>query len=105
LEEISKQREEAAMKDLWDRLHWCLKPLSEKLAGTEKQIFRDSVVTNALELCSMLTRLNVTNDPRLEHARQEVEKALVGIDTKELRKDNALRLDTKARVDQILSMF
>lgn len=105
LEEIGKQREEAAMKDLWDRLHSCLKPISEKLAGAEKQIFRDSLINNAVELCSMLTRLNVTGDPRLEHARQEIEKALLGLDLKDLRKDNALRLDTKARVDQILSMF
>lgn len=105
LEDISKQREEAAMKDLWDRLHDCLRPISEKLAGAEKQIFRDTLLGNALELCGMLTRLNITNDPKLEQARQDIEKVLSGLDPKDLRKDDALRLDTKARVDQILSMF
>lgn len=105
LEQLSRQREEAAMKDLWDRLYSCLKPISEKLAGAEKQIFRDSLIGNAVELCSMLTKLNVTNDPKLEQARQEVERVLSGLDPKDLRKDNGLRLDTKARVDQILSMF
>lgn len=94
-----------ASRDLWDRLHECLTHMSNKLAGDEKQIFRDTLVTNTTELCGMLTRLNVTGDPKLEHARQEIEKALVGVTAKDLRKNNDLRLDTKARVDQILSMF
>ena len=105
LEDISRQREEAAMKDLWERLHGCLKPISEKLAGAEKQIFRDTLISNALDLCNMLSKLNVANDPKLEQARQDIAKVLSGLDPKDLRKDDALRLDTKARVDQILSMF
>jgi hypothetical protein len=105
LEQISRDREAAAMKDLWDRLHECLKHMSDKLAGEEKQIFRDTLVTNTTELCSMLTKLNVTNDPKLEHARQEVEKALMGVTAVDLRKHPGLRQNTKARVDQILSMF
>jgi predicted secreted Zn-dependent protease len=79
--------------------------MSDKLAGTEKQVFRDSLVTNATDLCSMLTKLNVTNDPKLEQARQQLEKALIGVDAKELRKHDAVRVDVKARVDEILSMF
>jgi hypothetical protein len=53
----------------------------------------------------MLTRLNVTNDPKLEQARQQLEKALIGVDAKELRKHDAVRHDVKSRVDEILSMF
>jgi hypothetical protein len=96
---------QTATNDLWERLHTCLTHMSQKLAGDDKQIFRDSLVENANELCGMLTVLNVTNDPQLERARQEVEKAIVGLTAKDLRKDNALRLDTKKRVDEILSMF
>jgi len=105
LKKISDERINAAMQDAWGRLHDCLKHMSEKLAGAEKQIFRDSLVENAVELCGMLTRLNVTNDTKLEAARQEVERALVGITAKDLRKDDTLRHNTKAHVDQILSMF
>jgi hypothetical protein len=79
--------------------------MSEKLSGADKQIFRDSLVTNTTDLCEILTRLNVTNDTKLEEARREVEKALVGLTATDLRKDTALRLDTKKRVDEILSMF
>lgn len=94
-----------AMQDAWDRLHECVKKMSDKLAGEEKQIFRDSLVHNAADLCSLLSRLNVTNDPKLESARKQLEMALVGVTPKELREDNDLRRDVKSKVDQILSMF
>ena len=94
-----------AMSDAWDRLHDCLSKMSEKLAGQEKQIFRDSLVNNAVDLCSLLTKLNVTNDSKLETARKQLESALIGVTPKDLRDDDALRKDTKAKVDEILSMF
>ena len=105
LRKISDERIEHAMKDAWNRLHECLTHMSNKLAGQEKQIFRDSLVTNATDLCAMLTKLNVTNDPKLEDARQKLERALLGIDAKDLRKNDAVRQDVKSRVDEILSMF
>lgn len=105
LDDLTVKRQQAAMGDLWERLHTCLTHMSNKLAGSEKQIFRDSLVENAMELCGMLTKLNVANDSKLEQARQELEKALVGIDASDLRKNNSLRLATKSRVDDILSMF
>jgi hypothetical protein len=94
-----------AMSDAWDRLHDCLSKMSEKLAGQDKQIFRDSLVNNAVDLCSLLTKLNVTNDSKLETARKQLESALIGVTPKDLRDDDALRKDTKAKVDEILSMF
>jgi predicted secreted Zn-dependent protease len=105
LQKISDERVAHAMKDAWDRLHECLTRMSEKLAGDEKQLFRDSLVTNAVDLCATLSKLNVTNDPKLERARHELEKTLIGIDAKELRKSDEVRLDVKSRVDEILSMF
>jgi len=105
-----------AMQDAWDRLHECLAKMSEKLADAQTprvtkdgevrtQIFRDSLITNAVELCELLTKLNVTNDSKLEQARKQLEVAMVGVTPKELREDDDLRADTKAKVDQILSMF
>lgn len=105
LEQLSQDRINTATRDLWDRMHKCLTHMSSKLAGDDKQIFRDSLIENATELCSVLTTLNVTNDPKLEQARQELEKTIVGLSANDLRKDNALRLATKSRVDEILSMF
>jgi hypothetical protein len=106
-----------AMQDAWDRLHDCVVKMSDKLANTptprvgkdgeEKhvQIFRDSLVTNAVDLCELLTKLNVANDPKLEQARKKLESAVSGVTAKELREDDNIRLVVKAEVDKILSMF
>ena len=94
-----------AMSDAWGRLHECLTKMSEKLAGQDKQIFRDTLVTNATDLCALLTKLNVTNDAKLEQARQSLERALLGVTPDELRKYDDARLDVKAKVDAILDMF
>ena len=94
-----------AMQDAWDRLHDVLGKLSDKLAGNEKQLFRDSLVNNAVDLCELLSKLNVTNDSKLETCRKKLESALVGVVPADLRKDDDLRLDVKAKVDSILSMF
>ena len=91
--------------------------MSEKLANADSprlnkdgdenytQIFRDSLVTNAVELCELLTKLNVTNDPKLENVRKNLESTIAGVSAKELREDDDLRLGVKAEVDKILSMF
>lgn len=105
LEAISQERIDSAMKDAWTRLHDCLKHMSTKLSGEQKQVFRDTLVTNATDLCNILSKLNVTNDPKLEQARRQLESALIGIDAAELRKSDNVRLDVKTRVDEILNMF
>jgi len=106
-----------AMQDAWSRLHECLTRMSEKLADSESprtskdgeviktQIFRDTLVTNAVELCGLLTKLNVTGDTKLETARKQLETAIVGVSAKDLRENDTTRLDVKSKVDQILSMF
>ena len=104
-EQFYENKLSEAMNDAWSRLHECLSKMSDKLAGDEKQIFRDSLVNNAVELCSLLTKLNVANDSKLESARKQLEGILVGVTPKDLRDDTDLRKDTKAKVDEILSMF
>lgn len=104
-EKFYQTRINDAMRDAWDRLHECLERISMRLDGEEKQVFRDTLVTNAVEMCDMLTKLNITNDPKLEQARKKLESALIGVTADDLRKDKSLRKDTKARVDEILAMF
>lgn len=105
LDDLNAKREKQAMLDVWNRMYECLLHMSEKLSGEKKQIFRDSMVDNAVELCTVLTKLNVTNDSKLEHMRQEMEKMLIGLEAKDLRKNDSVRHATKARVDELLSMF
>lgn len=97
-----EERTNAAMQDIWDRLYTTVSHLRDKCA-MEKTIFRESTMDNAVALCGILTRLNVTNDPELEARRCELEKAITSIDIIDLRTDESARLDTKNRMDAILN--
>ena len=98
----------AANQDAWTRLHEVLTRMSTRLATDDegkRQIFRDTTVTNAEELCELLTKLNVTNDPALEKARYQLETALQGVTPKGLRESDGERVLVKQKVDSILSAF
>jgi hypothetical protein len=95
-------RVEAAMSDAWSRLHTTLEHMIDRLSGDDKKIFRNSLVDNALELTNLLTRLNVTNDPKLEEARKALERTLVGVSADDLRQSKGARNEILARVNQIM---
>lgn len=111
LERIAQERVDAAMQDVRSRLGDHLKRMSDRLTtdyvgGEAKQRrFHDSLVDGALELCDITKSLNVVGDLDLEAARKALEQALCGVDPKDLRKNEALRQDTKKAVDDILNKF
>ena len=97
-----------ANQDSWSRLHEALLRLSDRLVVEEdgkKRKFHDTMVTGALELCELLTVMNVTHDPELEKARRKVEEVLSGVTPKELRDEHSTRIQTKQQVDAILDAF
>jgi hypothetical protein len=96
------------MADLWERLHTTLQHLANRLEvgeSGEKKIFRDSLIGNAQELCGMLSDMNVTNDPKLEAARKELEQAILGVTAKDLRDSVLVRHDVHTRVSEIIKKF
>ena len=107
-EKMYTEKLSEAMREPWERLHGVLTRLRERMTDGqdgERHIFRDSIVTNAVELCDLLSRLNVTKDPKLEEARRMVERALVGVDIKDLRALPSARAELRGRVDEILGKF
>jgi hypothetical protein len=97
-----------AMREAWSRLHECLSRMSERLtdnADGSRKIFRDSLVENGVELVSMLKHLNITQDPKLELARRELQSAIGAHDLDSLRDNSNAREAVKMRVDSILSKF
>lgn len=97
-----------ANRDAWDRLHDALLRLSDRLTVDEdgkKKVFHDTTVTGAVELCDLLTVMNITKDPQLESARRKLEEVLSGITPKELRDEHSTRIQTKQKVDAILDAF
>jgi hypothetical protein len=98
-----------AMREPWDRLHKTLVAMSEKLTDVEgddgKKRYHDTLLTNPLELCSLLTKLNITNDPKLEEARRQVEVAMLNADMESIKEDADTRSELKSKVDAIINKF
>lgn len=94
-----------AYADVWQRTHEALTNMSTKLAGDKKQIFRDSLVSNVQDIVGLLDSFNITDDPQMRKARQRIQQTLSGITPEALRECDDLRLDVKAKVDDLLKEF
>lgn len=111
LDALTQERVDSAMADVRARLVEHMKRMSDRLttdyvAGEPKgRRFHDSLVDGALELCDLTKALNVVGDAALEGARKELEQLLVGVTPNDLRKNEAVREDTKKAVDALLDKF
>ena len=90
-----------AMADAWSRLHDVVSKIAERLSQPEA-IFRDSLISNAEEVCDVLQRLNVTNDPNLESMRVRVRRELTRYTPELLRDKRDRRQETADRANDIL---
>ena len=108
---VSQQDEKLAeaMRAPWERLHTMLVGISEKLTDVEgddgKKRYHDTLITNPLELCELLTKLNVTKDPKLEEARKQLELTMLGANLESIKEDSVARSEVKSKVDAILNKF
>lgn len=103
-------RLQEAMREPWDRLHKLLKATSDKLTDKDgdedsKKRYHETLITNAQELCALLTKLNVTQDPKLEEARRQLEQTMLGADIEAVRESPEIRSSMKSKVDAILGKF
>lgn len=64
-----------AMQDAWKRIYDTVSKIHERLADPDN-IFRDSLVENAVDLCRILPDLNINDDPNLEALRRELEGSI-----------------------------
>lgn len=102
-EEQSALRVERMVKEVYGRVGDFVTRLSDQLQP-DKKVY-NSLIEGARELCGNLKSMNLTNDPNLEGIRQELEKALLGVDAVDVRSDDAYRKDVKTKVDDILGKF
>ncbi len=117
MDELGQQYESAfndrlkdAMREPWEKLHKTLIHISEKLTDIDgddetKKRYHDTLITNAQELCGLLTHLNVTKDPLLENARRSLELTMLGVDIEAIKESPDVRSSVKAKVDDILKQF
>jgi hypothetical protein len=94
-----------AMRTPWEQLHKMLTAMSSKLTeGDEetKKRWHDTFLSNAQDMCGMLTHLNLTKDPKLEAARLALESTLVGVNMDDIKEDGDVRAEMKDKLDAIL---
>lgn len=76
--DIRAQLEEVeanAMSEAWSRVHEVVEKTVERLANPEN-IFRDSLIDNAIDLCAIMPSLNISNDHDMEEVRKTIERTL-----------------------------
>lgn len=88
----------SAMTDVWDRLYKVVDKMAVTLhnfdpngKGKDRGKFRDSLVNNIADICSVLPALNITMDSDLEALRKRVEKKLTAFSAQDLRESDGAR--------------
>lgn len=103
-----KSSVESMQRDLWGRLKDVLDKMQDRLAPDadgKPKVFRNTLISNARDVCELLKVVNVMNDPELEAARREVEMMISGVDGDILRETDGLRTVIKNKAEDILDRF
>lgn len=94
-----------AMNDVWQRAFKALSKMSERLDYADheqKKVFRDTLVSNVVDLVELLDVCNITGDSQMSAMRMKLDDALRGITPDALREDGYLRAETKRAVDDVI---
>jgi len=94
-----------AMQDVWQRVYKSLTKMSERLDYADheqKKVFRDTLVSNVLDMVELLNVCNVTNDSQMSALAMKLDDALRGVTPDALREDGYLRAETKKAVDDAI---
>jgi hypothetical protein len=70
IEKNSQAAQAGAINELWDRLNKVLAPYA-RLSDPDA-VFRDSLVYNVQDLCTLIPKLNITADPALNGISREI---------------------------------
>jgi hypothetical protein len=65
----------------------------------------EATVKRAIEYCDTFKTFNPTENPKLEQARESLERVLRDVDVAVLRESDTMRIHVKNEVDDILKMF
>jgi hypothetical protein len=102
------KRMQDAMREPWERLYQEIKHIKDKMIDKEDgkpQKLYQSMLDNALSLCSTLEALNLLDDPDLEAARRALEQSLTDIDIVSLRKSPEVREAIKIKMQDLTDKF
>lgn len=109
LNEVYAQRIQTAVDDVREKLRHIVTHLSDRLTveyvGDEAKPrrFHESNLVTAKELCELVPALNITNDPKIEEVRSELERIIGGIEVETIRNDIPVREELKKEMDDLVS--
>lgn len=101
-------RWDGAMTELRDRMMTSLKHLSERLTPNEdgdRKKFRNNILENLAETLATVRQLNITKDEAINALIQQSEKVIENVTVDEVKENERVREDVRAKVDSILESF
>ena len=101
------KRLDSAMESIRTRLRDALNKVSDRLGyeGGKKKHFQNTLVDNLNEVLVAADLMNLVDDPKLKEARDKAAAIIATVSPEELRKNDDIRDDVKANIDDILSKF
>jgi len=102
LEQQLAEAETLASKENWRLLYDAVAKFAKHL-NKDSNAWQNSVMEGIHKVCDVLTNLNVTNDPKLEQARQELEANVLIFNPEDVRKDGAVKDKVRNDVNAILN--
>jgi hypothetical protein len=110
IESDSRAMLDRAMRSVWERLADVVGRMADRLkayailpSGKVDNAFRDSLVSNIVELLDLLPTLNITDDARINQFAADIRANLVQYSPEQLRESETLRADVANRADEILA--
>ena len=98
------ETQNAAMKELWNRVYTVVNHMANKLSGDKPQKLYTSMIGNIEALVNLLPNLNINNDPNLERLGAEIKTKVVdAVDLDDLKTDNKYRKETEKEVKALVN--
>ena len=107
-EAATSTRVREAMQEPWNRLYEEVQHIRDKMIDKEDgkpQKLYQSMLDNALGLCTTLRTLNIMDDADLEAARRALELSLTDVDIKSLRQSPEMRTSIVTKMDELKDKF
>ena len=101
-EEFENATRKEASTDLWNRLYDVVNHMVAKLSDPTAK-FKDTLVGNIADLCTILPSLNIMNDEKLDAMVRDVTSKLTSCDPDVLRTDKKERKEVAKSAKEILA--
>lgn len=97
-----KDVEKTALQDCYKRLHEVVSKAATKLNDPDA-VFRDSLINNIRDICTLMPKLNITDDTQLDGMRIDIEKIINSVSPDAVREIGTTRYNVAKQLSDITS--